>query len=416
MNTNTIRVGVVGVRRGMTFARQAEQAGMQLVALCDNWEEKLQETGKTCNVATYTDYARFLEHEMDAVVLANYFHQHAPFAIKALQAGRHVLSECAACHTLGEGVALARAVERSGRIYMIAENYPYMLFNQEMRRLYREGAIGEFRYGEGEYVHPMSARARLGLSIGKDHWRNWIPATYYCTHAVAPIMYITDTRPVMVNGLVIPYDEHDEALAFSAKRSDTAGIIVLRMDNGALVKALQGGLRGHGNFVRIHGTRGLVENSRTGNRDQVRLRLEAHGKEHAEEEEKVYLPDWPEYAAEAAESGHSGGDFWTNFYFARAIRLGEQPWLDVYRAIDMSIVGIQAYRSALKDGAPVEVPDFRQEAVRAQYEQDDWSPDPERQGPGQPAPSVLGERTPHPQAKAFAREVWAEHGYRERIG
>ena len=37
------------------------------------------------------------------------------------------MSETAACHTLGEGVALARAVEESGKIYMFAENYPYMV-------------------------------------------------------------------------------------------------------------------------------------------------------------------------------------------------------------------------------------------------------------------------------------------------
>ena len=32
-------------------------------------------------VTSYTDYERFLEHDMDAVVLANHFHEHAPFAI-----------------------------------------------------------------------------------------------------------------------------------------------------------------------------------------------------------------------------------------------------------------------------------------------------------------------------------------------
>jgi predicted dehydrogenase len=39
------------------------------------------------DVAVYTDYDRFLEHDMDAVVLANYFHQHAPFAIGRWSAG-----------------------------------------------------------------------------------------------------------------------------------------------------------------------------------------------------------------------------------------------------------------------------------------------------------------------------------------
>ena len=39
----TIRVGVVGVGRGQTFARQAVHAGMELVALCDLWAERLLE-------------------------------------------------------------------------------------------------------------------------------------------------------------------------------------------------------------------------------------------------------------------------------------------------------------------------------------------------------------------------------------
>lgn len=71
---------------------QAPAAGMELVAICDTWEEKLREVNAKYNVATYTDYDAFLEHDMDAVVTANYFHQHAPLAIKALRAGKHVMS------------------------------------------------------------------------------------------------------------------------------------------------------------------------------------------------------------------------------------------------------------------------------------------------------------------------------------
>ena len=148
---DTIRVGVVGVGRGMTFAKGAgPHIGMKLVALCDTWEERLTAVGKELDVATYVDYDRFLEHDMDAVILANNFHGRAPFAIKALRAGKHVMSETAACGTLAEGVALARAVEKSGRIYMFAENYPYSAPNQEMCRLFQEGFVGDFKYGEGE--------------------------------------------------------------------------------------------------------------------------------------------------------------------------------------------------------------------------------------------------------------------------
>ena len=87
-----IRVGIIGVGRGQNFADGAtDLVGMKLVALCDTWEERLNEVGKQYGVATYTDYDRFLEHEMDAVILANYFNEHAPFAIKALRAGKQRL-------------------------------------------------------------------------------------------------------------------------------------------------------------------------------------------------------------------------------------------------------------------------------------------------------------------------------------
>jgi predicted dinucleotide-utilizing enzyme len=64
-----IKVGVVGVGRGRTFINSAKDTGMELVALCDIWEEKLNEIGKQYNVATYTDFDKFLEHDMDAVIL-----------------------------------------------------------------------------------------------------------------------------------------------------------------------------------------------------------------------------------------------------------------------------------------------------------------------------------------------------------
>ena len=179
-----IRIGVLGVGRGRTFTRTTDLFGIELVAICDSWEEKLLEVGKELGVATYTDFDKMLEHDLDAVVLANYFHEHAPFAIKALKAGKHVMSECSCCFTLAEGVELIRAVEKSKKIYMLAENYPFTLVNQELRRLYKAGKIGEMVYGEGEYVHPEDANNWAYLAPGIKHWRNWIPSTYYCTSEI----------------------------------------------------------------------------------------------------------------------------------------------------------------------------------------------------------------------------------------
>ena len=83
---------------------------------------------------------------MDAVVLANYANEHAPFAIRCLKAGKHVISEVLPVQTLAEAVQLVEAVEESGLVYAYAENYCYFPSTSEMRKLYREGKLGEVEY------------------------------------------------------------------------------------------------------------------------------------------------------------------------------------------------------------------------------------------------------------------------------
>lgn len=402
-----IRVGVVGLGRGMTFAQGARPAGMELVALCDTWEERLIPVSDALGVAAYTNFEEFLSHDMDAVVLANWFHQHAPFAIAAIRAGKHVMSETTACMTMAEGVELIEAVERSDRIYMLAENYPFMVFNQEMRRLYADGEVGELRYAEAEYVHPFSAEEFNKIAPGADHWRNWLPMLYYCTHALAPVMSITQTTPRRVNGFVVPYDSDDPAMAMTARRNDTGGLIVLQMDNGGVVKLLQGTLRGEGVWVRIHGNRGLMENLRVGDVGSVRLIKEAWDTDGQGRVERVWAPQFPGHAAEALATGHGGSDYFVNAAFAQAIRSAEQPFFDVFRGVTMSAVGILAYRSAVEGSMPHVVPDFHDPAERRRVADDHWSPDPSKRGPGQPHSSVLGDVTPSPTALAAAKETWA---------
>ena len=414
MNTakDRIRVGVVGVGRGQTFMNAAD-LGFELVAVCDIWEERLAQVAKAWNVTGYTDYDRFLEHDMDAVVLANYFHEHAPFAVKALDAGKHVMSECAACHTPAQGVALARAFERAGdRIYYFAENYPFMAYNQEIHRLYHTGEFGKFLYGEAEYVHPDTATAKNQRSCGYNHWRNWLPwGVYYCTHALGPIMYITDTRPVKVNAFVVPYDFDDPTKTMTASRSDVAGVLMCRMDNGAVAKVLQGSLRGHCNYTRIHCNRGLLESCRHGDRNRIRIWREPWEKPEDAPVEQVYRPDFPHHHEQATSAGHGGADFFTLYHFAEAIRTGKQPWMNVYRGLDMSLAGIFGWRSALADSAPFEVPDFRDEAVRRRYEHDHYTPDPAAPPEFRLPTSILGDIRPSPEGLAQARKDWAAVGY-----
>ena len=410
-----IRLGVVGGAyghgRGMSFVRLAPQVGMEVVALCDINEEALRQKREELGVATFLDFDEMLGFDLDAVILCNYFHEHAPFAIQALQAGKHVISETTACKTLGEGVALARAVEASGCVYVFAENYPFFAVNQEMRRLYQAGEVGEVRFCEGEYIHPGPDEWVNSISPGMNHWRNWLPSTYYCTHALGPLMYISGTMPVSVNAQSIPRTAAERRERMVVRRQDAAAVIVCRMDNGALATVNGLGLRGEGNWYRVHGTRGLMENCREHGRGGfVRVVHEPWDLGEGQVTEKVYQPEFPVAQELAGQAGHSGGDFFTLYHFARAVREGVAPWFNVYRGISMSVVGMQAWRSALDHGAEYPIPDFSNEAARAPYENDQWSPFPEDAGPGQPPPSIEGLWEPTPEQVAAAEKVWRELG------
>ncbi len=405
-----IKVGVLGVGRGQSFM-EGGSAGMKLVALCDTWEERLNDVGKKHDVATYTDYDEFLKHDMDAVILANYFNEHAPFAIKALKAGKHVMSETASNTTLAEGVALCRAVEESGLIYMLAENYPYTKFNMEMQRVYKTGELGEVTYAEGEYNHPMPRPATYEISPGMKHWRNWLPSTYYCTHALAPLMFITDTMPMKINALSMNVREVEEN---NIRMGDRGSVILCRMSNGSVFRLFGLGVPGHSNWYRVHGNHGAMEITRGPGYfgpQEVRVWHDEWDRFPGQPLNRVYSPDWPVHGELADSAGHGGGDFWTNFEFANSIRSGVQPFLDVYRGVAMSSVGILAWKSALEDGKPFDMPDFRDEEQRKLYENDHWSPWPKDAGPGQPPPSIKGWKTPTDEAIAEARAVWERIGY-----
>ncbi|HVX45838.1 MAG TPA: Gfo/Idh/MocA family oxidoreductase [Mycobacteriales bacterium] len=373
-----LKLGVVGSRRGASLAATcAESTGIRVVALCDSDAA----AARHASLPMYSDLDALLEHDIDAVLLANYFHEHAGLAIRCLQAGKHVLSETTACFTLAEGVALIEAVENSGCTYMLAENYPYMRHNQEMRRLYDAGTIGTFRYGEGEYVHPMSSAEADSLAPGENHWRNWLPVTYYSTHSLAPLVYITGCEPVRVNGFAITDDGNDPNRARTRRRMDLAGAIMVTMADGAVAKLLQYDLRGEGNWTRVHGTAGLMENARFGQPGSVRVRREVFDKKPGEPVERLYLPDFPRHHDAATAAGHGGGDYFVLLEFAEAVRTGRRPFFDVYRAVAMSAVGSQAWRSCLESGAPQPIPDFHDPAVRARYAGDTFSPDPASPNP-----------------------------------
>ena len=95
-----IRVGVLGCYRGTSMINYCKAAGNAVVvAICDKWEEGLQkqkEQNEGLDITYYNNFEDFIKHDMDAVVLANYANEHAPFAIRAMN-GSTFFPKCYPC-------------------------------------------------------------------------------------------------------------------------------------------------------------------------------------------------------------------------------------------------------------------------------------------------------------------------------
>ena len=237
-----VKIGIFGLGRGGSFYDTIMLNNGEIVAVCDINEEKLAKAKEKIgdDLATYTDFDEFINHEgMEAVFLCNYFHEHTPYAIKALEKNIHVLSECTSNSTMAEGVALVRAAEKSKAFYMLSENYPYMRFNQEMYKVYRGGTLGRVLFAEGEYNHPIDCndlKLVKGLRPYAKHWRNLLPRAYYITHSLAPLMYITGAFPVRVTAMPCHMDYTDETVLNGTILPDRAAVIMTLNDDESVFR------------------------------------------------------------------------------------------------------------------------------------------------------------------------------------
>ncbi len=372
-----IRIGIFGLRRGSDFIDEIKCNGGEIVAVCEKDEEYTKTVLHSLNnAAVYTDFNEFINHPMDAVLLANYCPEHAGYAVRALERNIHVLSECLSNGTMAEGVKLCEAAEKSDATYMLAENYPYMIFNREMKRVYEGGSLGKIMYGEGEYNHPMDwydTKAVISIRPFEKHWRNFLPRTYYITHSLAPLMAATGVFPKRVTAMPVLRPLPDDCPTASHV-ADAASVISILNDDGSVFKVTGCSAFGaHGNSYRLCCEKGQIENIR--GTDKVMLRYNSWQIPDGRKEVNFYTPKIPrEEKKLIRNAGHGGGDFFVIKEFFDSIRNKKSHQFDVYFATAMASVAILSHRSIMEGSRPYEIPDFRKAEDRDKYRNDNLSP------------------------------------------
>ncbi|MDO4618905.1 MAG: Gfo/Idh/MocA family oxidoreductase [Clostridia bacterium] len=370
-----VRVGVLGGYRGASMINYCKRAdNAEVVAICDNAPDVLdaqKEYAKGMDIAFYADYDEFLEHDMDAVVLANFATEHAPFAIKALKKGLHVFSEVSPMQTMKEAVELVETVEETGKIYAYGENYCYMLAPYEMRRLYKEGKLGEFEYGECGYVHncaPIWHSITYGV---REHWRNNMYSTYYCTHSLGPIIHATGLRPVSVTGFESTMNKRNVE---KGAKGACMGIEMVTLENGGIIKSIHGGLYENSIWYSMYGSKGRMECARedadAGHVDTLYVNCDDYEGEYKKDKLYSYKPDFG-FGDKIEGFGHSGSDFISMWHFIEKIKGNpDADIIDIYEGLDMFLPGMFAYRSILAGGIPMEIPNLRNKEEREKWRND----------------------------------------------
>lgn len=385
MENKVMRIGIFGTLRGASYVDIFQKLeGAKVTAVCDNNPHSIALVKNFIkeDVQIFTDFDEFIDSGlMDAVMLCNYFYEHVPFAIKAMERGIHVLSECTPALTMAECVELCRAVERTGCKYMLAENYPFFACNMEMKRRYDTGSFGRAVFCEGEYNHPVSVHDKNMLAPGRNHWRNWLPRCYYLTHALAPLLYITGNNLKAVNCKQV---FAPDTLRGTANRvGDILAIMLCEMEDGSLARVTGcAAWGGHGNWYRICAEKGNMENVR-GTLEQVRVQYNSWQIPEGEQEVGTYPARWyeeEELNSLPGNAGHGGGDYWVAYHFTKYVNEDVEPFFNVYRSVAMSATAVLALRSSLEGGKEFKIPDFTKEEERVLWENDHDSPFPDENG------------------------------------
>ncbi len=122
--------------------REVEGAGIS--AICDKDERRLAEVGDAFGIqARYTDAAQMLAAEsLDFVDIATTVSSHRSLVELAASERVHVICQKPLAESLDDARAMVRAVERTGKVFMVHENFRWQSAIRTVINVVREGTIG----------------------------------------------------------------------------------------------------------------------------------------------------------------------------------------------------------------------------------------------------------------------------------
>jgi hypothetical protein len=384
------RLAVIGVggRGNSLIDNFSAVPGVSIAALCDVVKEKVQRAqakldraGKASQkIGIYTDgdhaYEQLVKREdVDLVVVATPWIWHAPMAVAAMKAGKHVAVEVPAARTLDECWELVNTSEATERHCIQLENCCYGYNEMMVLNMVRAGLFGELTHGGAAYNHDL--RSILFSPDGEGQWRRFEhlnrDGNLYPTHGLGPVAHYMDIN----RG-----DRFDTLVSMS---SISAGLQAYRAEKVPANDPKQKEVYKEGDFnvSLIRTVKGRVielEHNVSSPQPYDRINLIAGTKgifrdypprvyfDGARREEfgpldpykAQYEPAlWKKIGEMAKElGGHGGMDFVMAYRLMECMKQGLPPDIDVYDAASWSAPGPLSEASVAQGSAPQKFPDF----------------------------------------------------------
>ena len=123
---------------------------VEIRAFCDidrgRAERSAQEYGAR---DVYTDFAEMMKDaQIDAVSVTTPNSLHAPVAIAAFEAGKHVICEKPLAANAREGAAMVESAKKAGKIFMMGFNNRFRGDTQLLKKCVERGDLGEIYYAK----------------------------------------------------------------------------------------------------------------------------------------------------------------------------------------------------------------------------------------------------------------------------
>lgn len=349
-----IRVGIIGhglCKFGAAFGFQ-DHPNVEIVAVSDLFPDRCAELAKVCNCSkTYPSLEELVKDKnVEAVFIATDAASHGKHALEALNHGKHVgICVPATLGSLEEAEQLFETVKRTGLKYMMFETSCFHPDLYAMRQIYRADGFGKLVYSEGEYFH----FEKVPLPSYKG-WRNGTPPQWYGTHSNAYYIGITDGTFTEVSCMGVPSkldwlqaENNPYRNPFGTEiaqfRTNEGGVarMAVSWDSPGKYTGVTGGVRGEKGY---YYDRYAEQNAYDKYEGQVEI-----------------LPNLkrPPIPPGVPPGGHSGSHGNLTDEFITAILQNRKPLIDVDIALNLTVPGIIAHQSALKDGELLKIPQYK---------------------------------------------------------